>query len=139
MAITQSFFKLGIRNFAWQQIYIIPTDHTYPFYTIPYHNIPYHTKYHIFQTTITQSFFKLEIRNFTLQQIQILSTDHFISYYTIKYQIPNISNSHNSVIFKTSILKFSMEVDLDNTHTLYPAIPYHTYHKIPNHTKYQIF
>ena len=26
MGITQSFFKIGPPNFAWKQIYIIPTD-----------------------------------------------------------------------------------------------------------------
>ena len=48
----------------------------------------------------------------------------------------NISNSHNSLIFQARRLKFCMVVDIGNTNRLYHAIPYH---KIPNHTKYQIF
>ena len=48
----------------------------------------------------------------------------------------NISNSHNSLIFQAKRPKFCMVVDIGNTNRLYHVIPYH---KIPNHTKYQIF
>merc|ERR1712074_137164 len=56
-----------------------------------------------------------------------------IPQHTKSYQIPNISNSHNSVLFQTRCPKFSVLVDSNR--------PYHTisYPKIPNHTKYQIF
>ena len=64
-------------------------------------------------------------------------------YYVIPYnKIPNISNSHNSVIFKARRPNFYMVVDLHNINRPYHSILDHTipYYSIPSHIKsYQIF
>ena len=45
---------------------------------------------------------------------------HAIPYDTIKYQIvPNISNSHKSVIYHARSSKFCKVVDIDNTNSIY--------------------
>ena len=45
---------------------------------------------------------------------------HAIPYDTIKYQIvPNISNSHKSVIYHSRSSKFCKVVDIDNTNRIY--------------------
>ena len=46
-------------------------------------------------------------------------------------------NSYNFAIYQARTSRFCVVVDLDNTHGLYHAIPYHTiaYQTIPNRTK----
>ena len=106
--ITLSVLKLAVRNFAWQYICIIPTDHTMQYYTIKYQIIP----------NISNSNKSVICQGRSLKFCMIVDLDntnklyhaipcHAITYYTTRYQvIPNISKVIIESFFKLGVQNF---------------------------------
>ena len=74
---------------------------------------------------------RIELRFVLLLLLLLLLCVKFAHFCTLD------KNSYNLAIYQARTSRFWVVVDLDNTHGLYHAIPYHTiaYQTIPNRTK----